>query len=102
MPRWLALRPRQILPPPMTMATSTPMECTSWISPQSWPTISGEILSAEPLALSASPLSLRTIRRYLGLDLALDGDLVREGAAGIEPTEWRGGPVLSSLLIGNR
>jgi hypothetical protein len=51
---------------------------------ESSPTISGEMLSAEPFAFSASPLNFRTMRRYFGLvkrDLGLDfGRAERIGA----------------------
>src|SRR6188768_2067836 len=66
MPRCDALSPRQIFPPPITTATCTPMSWISLICRHTSLTISGEILSELPFAFSASPLSLRMMRLYLG------------------------------------
>ena len=63
------------------MAICTPSAAISLICRQMPDTISGEILSPLPEALSASPLNLRTMRRYFGFATARDFE--RVGAFGI-------------------
>ena len=72
-------RPRKMLPPPMTRASSTPMSSNPPISLQMVPTVSGSI----PVFCSparASPLSLSSTRLYLSS--AICSALVEAGHAG--------------------
>src|SRR3954452_13270108 len=82
MPRWLAARPRMMLPPPATMPSWMPRSCTSRTSsamaettfssmPKGWLPI-----SASPESLSRTRLkagwfiSSADLRRYLGREVA--------------------------------
>src|ERR1700693_4795989 len=86
-----AATPRKKLPPPTTSPICTPVLTTSAISAARLLTRSGSIPKDPPPA-SASPLSLRTMRWYLGTD----GRLTCSGGAGLRPasacaalTLWR-------------
>ena len=68
MPRWWAERPRQIFPPPMTTATSTPRSCTSLICEQTCWTISGEILSMAAAGLEGLAAQLQDDALVLRLE----------------------------------
>ena len=78
MPMWSAVvrsmlvpcLPRQKLPPPMTMPTSTPIACTR----MSWSTTPAMIFSSRPKPASpasASPESFKMILLYLGVLLCI-------------------------------
>src|SRR5882757_11184854 len=71
-----AATPRKKLPPPTTMPIWTPVLATSAISAARLLTRSGSMPKAPPPA-SASPLSLRTMRLYLGIGYAARTDAFR-------------------------
>src|SRR5437763_17181348 len=65
MPSVEAETPRKMLPPPMTMPTSTPSSMTSFTSPAICCKVLGE-MPYFPSPISASPLSLRRMRLNRG------------------------------------
>src|SRR4030067_2946342 len=65
MPRSIPSRPRQILPAPMTMATSTPRSFTCWTLAATSSARCGSMPKPRSPA-RASPPSLSRTRRYLG------------------------------------
>src|ERR1051326_2136801 len=70
MPSVAAVTPRKILPPPMTIAISTPRRCTSAISSAMAASVSASMPVRRP-PMSASPESLRRMRLYLGSGMPL-------------------------------
>src|SRR5437868_1978971 len=65
MPSVAAVTPRKMLPPPMTMAISTPVRCTWTISSAMLASVSASMPVRRP-PISASPESFRRTRPYLG------------------------------------
>src|ERR1043165_2964479 len=74
MPSWLLVSPRQMLPPPMTIQTCTPLAWISAISAAMPRVYLLSIASSSPAR--TSPLSFRTTRLYTGAGDAVAADPV--------------------------
>src|SRR5581483_2959292 len=84
-----------MLPPPTTIATSTPRRCTAATSWAIACTRSGSVpYSRSPI--SASPESFRSTRRYAGA-AALEGSCWAVSATDLEPREPADHDVLAGL-----
>ena len=90
MPVELAAMPRKMLPPPSTIAISTPRPCTSTSSSAIWERVAESMAFwVEPI--SASPESLSRMRRYF--TPGASGSLVSLSAAPEALSRGRGGGV---------